>query len=117
MAVRRSDPTRRWSLNEALEFIRRLESFVVPAGYHVGVLGSVLVKGSSEKNLDLLLSPRDSTQQDRALLCEALLAAGLYPLLGVMDIHAIWRRKGSSDRKHVECWLFGRKRVDLFLLT
>jgi hypothetical protein len=117
MATRRSDSSRSWTLIEALDFIRRLEPFVEPAGYHVGLLGSVLLKGDSEKDLDVLLYPHDMAQQDHARLQQALLAADLCPLLSVANIHDIWRRKGSNDTKRVESWLFGRKRVDLFLLT
>lgn len=45
--------------DEALTLIRELEPKFAAAGYHLGLTGSVLYKGESEKDLDLIVYAHD----------------------------------------------------------
>lgn len=46
-----------WTLDEALDLIRRIQPKLKPLGYHVCLGGGVLNIGSSEKDLDLFFVP------------------------------------------------------------
>ncbi len=46
-------------LESALTLIRSLEPALAAVGYHIGLTGSVLYAGKSDKDLDLMLYPDD----------------------------------------------------------
>ena len=46
-----------WTLNEALELIRRLQPGANAANFHIALGGSVLNNGQSSKDLDLYFLP------------------------------------------------------------
>lgn len=49
---------RGWDLNDALEFIRALEPMLdLHCEAHCGLIGGVLKKGTSQKDLDLVIYP------------------------------------------------------------
>jgi hypothetical protein len=93
-----------------------LQKVTEPAGFHTGMLGSVLLRGQSRKDLDLVLYPHHSEALDRTRLDEALVSFGLKRLADRAKVTRIWRDFGSSDNKHVEVWQWGKKRVDFFFL-
>jgi hypothetical protein len=106
-----------WTLVDALEFVRSLEIEVVRTGYHVGLRGSVIMRGRSENDLDVIIYPHDSTKCDYDYLVTALHAAGLRRIADVNHVHAHWRRKGSTDEKHVEIWSYGEHlKVDILFV-
>lgn len=49
-----------WTLDQALEFIRKLQPLTRLYGYHLCVGGGVLNTGMSDKDLDLYLLPLDN---------------------------------------------------------
>jgi hypothetical protein len=106
-----------WTLAGAVLFLQELQTIVAPAGYHVGLLGSVLTKGFSDKDLDVLLYPHRTSEQNHEVLRQALVKAGLEPWLSDYEVKEKWRGKDSDDTKHVEVWLYKGQRVDFFLLA
>ncbi|HEY8097442.1 MAG TPA: hypothetical protein VIE65_15300 [Methylobacter sp.] len=107
---------RRWDLLGAVIFIQNLTRVITPSGYAAGITGSVLTSGESTKDLDVILYPLQSGLEDEQSLMKALAMIGMKRIYGANEIHQIWRRKGSSDTKRVECWKWEQKRVDLFFL-
>lgn len=105
-----------WSLAEGITLCRRLQRRLEPAGFAVAITGSVLFKGKSYKDLDLVIYPLSTAHVEMHKLYEALRLVGLTPWVPADTVHARWRRLGSKDTKHVEVWRFGVRRVDLFIL-
>lgn len=67
------------NLDEALPIIRAVETAVAPLGWHVGLTGSVLFKGSSQKDVDIVMYPHDPNSFTRASkedVLKTLAAAG-----------------------------------------
>jgi hypothetical protein len=102
-----------WTSDEALVLVRSLSERLAPS-YHVALAGSVLLRGSSQKDLDLIVYPTSTASACVDRVREALEAAGLILVHGVEVVHAKWRREGSLDEKHVEVWEYRGKRVDVF---
>ena len=48
-----------WILEEAIEFVRKIRPAVNAAGYNLLLGGGVLNNGYSDKDLDLVITPRD----------------------------------------------------------
>lgn len=107
-----------WNLVEALEFVQQVTPVVARAGFGLALGGSVLTKGESRKDLDLVLFPLRIGKEDVFDL-RTLLTVELQMRM-VMDQNAVkdeWRRiYGSDDTKHVEVWTWLGKRIDLFFL-
>jgi predicted nucleotidyltransferase len=101
-----------WTREEALLFCSVHWEKFKEIGWHIGLTGSVLYKGHSSKDLDLIFYPRKTQQKDRQKLC------ALLELLG-------WKREKDLtslsherlDLKHVELWETAEgNRVDIFIL-
>jgi hypothetical protein len=60
-----------WTLDEALELVRRLQDDTRQFGYHLAIGGGVINNGYSDKDLDLYFLPLDD--QDRPEDLEGLL--------------------------------------------
>jgi len=105
-----------WSLPEALQLVRELVEPLRSVGYALGLTGSVLTKGESTHDLDLVLYPLSSAKEDPTALRAALEAHGLKLHVPKERVQKTWRRLGSQDEKHVEVWLYQDRRVDLFFL-
>lgn len=105
-----------WTFEEAIRLVHRLEQAVRPAGFHIGVAGSVLLHGMSKNDLDLIVFPHTTGSVDMKGLYAALKDAGLVCKATRSVVANEWRRKGSLDTKHVERWLFNDRVVDLFFL-
>lgn len=96
-----------------------VEKVASAVGWHVALTGSVLLVGQSLKDLDLVLYPHKKTkeQPDLTELNSALKTIPDFSQYrSVSQVKEYWRQIGSSDEKHVEIWLYGCKRVDLFIL-
>lgn len=103
-----------WTLKEAIDLARDLNSCAGATGWHFGITGSVLFKGSSEKDLDLIAYPRNSKDCDRSDLRALLSLCGMRLRMDVKELQSHWK---SGDKKHVEVWQTGNgKRIDLFIL-
>jgi len=105
-----------WTLAEGVHLCRRLERRLTPAGFAIALTGSILLKGKSYKDLDLVVYPLSTKSVQIPLCYEALRLVGLLPLVPVERVHARWRKLGSEDTKHVEVWCLGRRRIDIFIL-
>lgn len=113
-----------WRLHTALELVRDLEDFARNEGWHVALAGGVLTNGWSRHDLDVIFYPRDATDKRTNSLGvhRVLRAAGLRFVMGANDVRANWRKKGSTDTKHVEVWRYNlpstgaRMRVDVIVL-
>lgn len=46
-----------WNFSEAVDLISGLQQFAHDNGYHMGLAGGVLNKGSSNKDLDIMIMP------------------------------------------------------------
>lgn len=57
-----------WTFEEAQDLVRALQAFLRPVGWCVGMAGSVLYSGRSEKDLDLILFPRNTEYSDMTTL-------------------------------------------------
>lgn len=104
-----------WTLQQARALLVHLETVLEPTGFHVGLLGSVLLNTASNNDLDIVVYPRDSTNFSRNAAIVALQDAGLRRRCPTFYTHAIWRKKGSTDRKQVEVWITSEgQRIDVF---
>lgn len=107
-----------WDLEGGLEFIRQIAPGLLNAGWGIGLTGSVLLRGESNNDLDLIVYPQNDGQVDRDKLHQALSDAGLRQRHDVDVVHRAWRRRQSTDCKHVEVWETPLgNRFDLFVLT
>lgn len=119
--LRERRAAKRWTLEEAIVFLHDLQEHLreknVP--YFVGLSGSVLYgeTRSSDKDIDVIVYPRDSTKPDEAALKTAFVSFGLKMYFPREFIVKMWRKAGSEDTKHVEGWYFGYKRIDMFFLS
>lgn len=106
-----------WTLREGVVFLQHLQLHVGPVGFHVALAGSVLLKGGSKKDLDIIIYPHTTQHQNYETLRMALQRAGLRPNMSAAEIKRAWEKKLSWDQKHVESWTYIYKRVDLFFLS
>ena len=115
---------RGWVLDEeTLAFVRSIEAALLQVGWHCALGGSVLHAGKSDKDLDLIVYPRERrggwpTAVQLLKLRRCLRAAGLVKHAAVQLVHEHWRLAGSMDEKHVEVWLDrDSRRIDVFVLS
>jgi hypothetical protein len=105
-----------WTLAEGADLCKRLSLNLKPIGYAIAITGSVLTKGKSHKDLDLVVFPLSTERLDAELLRKTLMDFGLRPWIPMEEVHERWRKLGSDDTKHVEIWRSGIRRIDLFFL-
>ncbi len=105
-----------WTRAEALALLAVLSEKLAPR-YHPALAGSVLIKGASDKDLDIVVYPNSTDDVDMGFVATKLGELGLTKLHDVEVVHARWRRLGSRDAKHVEVWDYHGKRVDVFFLS
>ncbi len=109
---------RSWNLEEGVRFVRSLYQSLEAVGFTIALGGSVLKKGFSKKDIDIIIHPMLVTGADidwgpaKSVLQEF----GLKCVHSVEVVHAKWRRQGSQDQKHVEVWTALGKRVDIFFM-
>lgn len=110
-------PRPKWTLNEAVAFLTDLAGHLEPCGMGVGLMGSVLTKGESRKDLDVILYPMDSSKPyPWEVTSSALKGYGLELLVDTDSVHQRWRKLGSQDEKIVQIWSYKGRRVDVFFL-
>lgn len=106
-----------WTLDEALDFVRHLEEWVSKVGFHVGLMGSVLTKGQSTKDLDVIIYPRDKNSHDMNSLGRMLRMAGCVMIATPEVVARRWRQLGSADSKKCIVVHHHGRRVDVFLMS
>lgn len=108
-----------WRLDDGLSVVRYLESALAVLGWHFALTGGVLLRGSSEHDLDVVVYPEVSGDGiDATALRAALRGLGwtLYESASVLA--ARWRANGRRDRKHVDVWATDTgRRVDMIIPT
>lgn len=105
-----------WVLDDALALIRKLAERLAPQ-YHLALAGSVLLRGQSRNDLDLIVYPASSEAQDKDFVAKVLTEEGLKRLHDREVVHRAWRRRGSDDAKHVEVWEYKDRKLDVFFLS
>lgn len=99
-----------WNLTEALEVLRKVELIAADFGLHVGLCGSVLHKGRSTDDLDLVVFPLKTEKgHDFRGFQERLEELGFFDWFNCAPYH-------EEDRKTVfSCFYNFNQRVDWFL--
>lgn len=106
-----------WTRDEATLLLAGIAEELAARGFAVGLTVSVLTKGFSSHDLDIIIYPLQLTAEtDWEIARQALVGAGFVCHIPVETVQAAWRRKGSLDEKRVEVWLFNKRRVDVFFL-
>jgi hypothetical protein len=113
-----------WRLDEeTLAFVRSIEVALRPVRWHVALGGSVLHKGESVKDLDLIVFPRKRGPDRPAefkigRLHWALTSVGMTQRRTREWMQRNWNRRGIFDEKWVEVWLCPHgRRIDLLVLS
>lgn len=105
----------RWYLVEAVDFVRHLVPFLAPH-YYPAMTGSVLFKGHSDNDLDIIIYPHTTMHVNLIEVRRLLRKAGLFRRVDRATVVEHWRKAGSDDDKWVEVWDYLGKRVDIFML-
>lgn len=105
---------RRWDRESALRLIRELQEAVSPH-WHVGLTGSLLLS-STGTDLDLILYPSDNTDPREDFL-KRVLRRKMSLIRNEAVIHRYWISRGITDRKRVEVYRYGDRRVDIMILS
>lgn len=93
--------------------MRPLERHLLRYDWHLALAGGVMVKGWSTHDLDVVFYPRSSTRASVEHFRRGLRTFGDFQQTHtVADVHALWRRKGFVDEKHVEVWTYRDRRID-----
>lgn len=90
-----------WTLADALPLLREVQTAVEPLGYHVGLAGSVLTKGVSHNDMDMILYPASTAQQSKGEVAVALMALGMRQThtCGVEGVEAAWIGRHQTHRE------------------
>lgn len=113
-----------WSLTEgdALSTLRILEVELSKVGWHVALTGSVLQKGGSHKDLDVVVYPhkkKNSHCPAKKSLHAALRRLSLEQRLSHKQLRKLSPKDGSKrDKKWVEVWQTEEgRRIDFLVLS
>jgi len=104
-----------WTLKEAIELIQEIEPKFQAAGFHVGLTGSVVFKGESKKDLDLIVYPHD---YDAGRGFDVKAARKLIAEIFSSEWCDVWGplSKIRDDKK--VAWISAKgKRIDFFFLA
>ena len=83
-----------WTLELALPVIRRIEDIASQTGFHTALTGSVLFRGESNEDLDIILYPRKTERRkDVVALVDNLRTQGFHN----------WELR---DHLYLWCWEF-----------
>lgn len=105
-----------WTLEEGLEVVKWFAPALAQVGFGIGLTGSVLTKGASSKDLDIIVHPLSTDKASIAEAKIALVLGGAECKYGRNTVTDAWRKKGSTDNKHVEIWTYQGRRIDVFFL-
>jgi len=99
-----------WTRETAFQFLEPLEKFLAGNGYHCALAGGVMYKGTSDKDLDVIVYPHD---RDNCILVDVLWER----LRGFLSPLKSFNSKGSSrDSKDVRVFYVAGRRIDFFFL-
>ncbi len=111
-----------WHLTafDGLMFVRALERELKTVGRHCALAGSVLHRGQSDKDVDIIVFPRKKRSIPRPNMRgmrAALRRAGLSPWMSRSKLRANWIKRGIHDNKWAEVWVSSRGRVGILVLS
>lgn len=102
-----------WTLEQGLELARKLEPLAIECGFHIAVGGGVMLRGSSNKDLDLFFYPHCKSS-DRPSLGTLIVKLHKF---GFKGIKAIGTSVTLDDQKDVRWAYLGDKRIDFFFVS
>lgn len=106
-----------WTLDLAVAMLRELETPVRHAGFALGLAGSVLMRGASMKDLDMLVYPLNGECFDIGAFRAVVKNIGWVRRAAPHVVSHEWFKQDSTDSKHVEVWrTMTGKRIDIFYL-
>ena len=108
-----------WTLDEALALIAVVQPELLKVKAYCGLTGSVLFKGSSLKDVDIIVYPHSTEEPTPFVdIASALKAAGLQLVFPWDYVREYWRSKGIKTRRRVEIWRTRKthKRVDIMYM-
>lgn len=106
-----------WNKDEAHNLIILLKPLLQEVGWGIGLTGSLLLNKSSTKDLDLILYPINKSKINYNNFRLVLESQGMNLKWNKDKIASFWKRKQSTDTKHVEVWYLRDKRIDIFVLS
>ena len=106
-----------WTLDEGLSFVRCLQSPLAPLGYGIAMAGSVLIRGDSKTDLDIVVFPYSTAEQSYSAVQEAFDEFGMKRIFSMAAVQRFRLRQKSHDKKHVEIWMYEGHRIDVFFLS
>jgi hypothetical protein len=99
-----------WTIAEALTLVNQLWTPCETHGYHIALTGGVLKYGSSNKDVDFIIYPRESLHTDYRPCIEKI-----YEITKAKHILAVDRHI-KTDYKLVICLLLNdQRRIDLLI--
>jgi hypothetical protein len=103
-----------WTLTNAINIARYVESVVVQFGYHTAIGGSVLHRGESDKDLDLYLYPHSPDKKDEI----ARIIAHPGRVIAALDLFQSKQEKESASviNQYVYCMKYEGRRIDIFFM-
>jgi len=107
-----------WTLDDALQVIRAMQSTISEFGFHVGLGGGVLNRGQSTNDLDLYFFPLKGEDVDEAPEVGPLLAWVYMHLGRPLDEPASYDHEEYTPYRHQEKLRhFGdRRNIDIFIV-
>lgn len=107
-----------WDRDEGLEFVVRLQGFVMKHGFNCGITGSILLRPYKIPNdLDIIIYPNNNYKVDLTVLKSVFESMELTQVADRIKTAQVWAKKGSEDTKHVEVWeTKDKKKIDFFFL-
>jgi len=100
-----------WTIEDALSLSRELEATAAVNGFHVGITGSVLRDGFSDKDLDIVVFPHNTTDAPSQDKVHAMFYAHHRIVNWTLRPHGDY-----GDGKEVWTAIRDGKRIDFFFL-
>lgn len=98
-----------WDLTEAVQLCRSIEQVAHLYGCHVALAGSVLYRGSSNKDLDIICYPHQAPKP--------IDIQGFQDALGAAGINGWSKFTFYADEKNVWEAKYGARRIDFFFMA
>jgi hypothetical protein len=101
-----------WSLDDGVDLCRAIEAVVISKGYHIALGGSVLMQGSSKKDIDIFVYPHK--KGGKKLISKAKLLKHLGLKLNLKVVRKT--NFNEYDKKIVYICHINDQRIDLFFV-
>lgn len=109
-----------WIEREAIELCKELWPHMEERGFYIGITGSILYRGWSGHDLDLIVYPHDASSIDAVDTVETVRTAltdfGFELEFNHGYVRQRWAERGSTDTKYLEVYSWKGKRVDVFTM-